>query len=80
MTSLNNAVKTADETRRAGRSQREAAVQSRGIVNYRLLDLLQAAAIILVTVKFEGVVTNDLQHWGFPVIERTNPPKNGDEE
>lgn len=79
MTALNNALQAAAAARQAGRNQREAAVQTRTAATSRLLDLLQAAAIIIVVTQFNGVVTNDLQHWGYNVIART-PASNGDTE
>lgn len=39
----------------------------------------EAAAIIIVVTQFNGVVTNDLQHWGYNVIART-PAPNGETE
>lgn len=71
MTALNSALQAAAAARQAGRNQREAAVQTRTAATTRLLDLLQAAAIIIVVTQFNGVVTNDLQHWGFQVVART---------
>jgi len=79
MTALNTALQAADQARKAGKNQREAAVQTRTAVANRLLDLLQAAALIIVVTQFEGIVTNDLQHWGFQVVARTTPG-NGDTE
>lgn len=71
MTALNSALQAAAAARQAGRNQREAAVQTRTAATSQLLDLLQAAAIIIVVTQFNGVVTNDLQHWGYNVIART---------
>lgn len=39
----------------------------------RLLDLLQAAAVVLVVMRFDGHVTEELTRWGFKVIEKTAP-------
>lgn len=74
MTALNTALQTADNARKAGKNQREAAVQTRTAIADRLLDLLQAAALILVVTRFAGVVTNDLQKWGFQVVARNPSP------
>ena len=74
MTALNTALQSADQARKAGKNQREAAVQTRTAVANRLLDLLQAAALVIVVTQFDGVVTNDLQHWGFQVVARTTTP------
>ncbi len=74
MTALNTTLKAADLARKAGKNQREAAVQTRTAVANRLLDLLQTAALVLVVTKFDGVVTNDLQQWGYQVVARTPGP------
>lgn len=70
MTALNNDLQAAAAARQAGRTQREAAVQTRTVATTRLLDLLQVAALIIVAIQFEGVVTNDLQYWGYEVVAR----------
>lgn len=57
--------------RATGRTTREINVQGRSAAVQRLLDLLQVACAILVAVKFNGVVTNDLQRWGFIVQAKT---------
>ena len=38
----------------------------------RLLDLLKAAAVIRLVADFNGVLTNELQLWGFQVNGRTS--------
>lgn len=79
MTALNTTLQAAKEERKAGSSQRQAAVEIRTAVTNRLLDLLQAAALILVVTQFDGSVTNQLESWGFHVVARTTPG-NGDTE
>ncbi|MBK9054237.1 MAG: hypothetical protein IPL78_25990 [Chloroflexi bacterium] len=79
MSTLATTLQAADAARKAGSSQRQAAVETRTAAANRLLDLLQAAALILVVTQFNGVVTNNLEQWGFQVVART-PPPNGDSE
>jgi FMN-dependent NADH-azoreductase len=76
MSTLATTLQTADAARKAGSSQRQAAVETRTAAANRLLDLLQAAALIIVVTQFNGVVTNNLQQWGFQVVTRT-PTANG---
>lgn len=75
MITLNTTLQTADAARKSSQNQREAAVQTRAAIVNRLLDLLQGAALVIVLTQFEGIVTNDLQQWGFQVTAR--PVKNG---
>jgi hypothetical protein len=64
---------TALATRTSGRNTREINVQSRSTAVQRLLDLLQVACAVLVVTRFNGLVTNDLQKWGFTVQAKTAP-------
>ncbi|HRQ37860.1 MAG TPA: hypothetical protein PLD25_08100 [Chloroflexota bacterium] len=68
MTAVLDNLQTAHAARTAGRNQREANVQARLTQVQRLLDLLQTAAIVLVATRYNGVVTNALQTWGYQVI------------
>ena len=65
-------IQTALLDRTEGRNTREINVQGRSAAVQRLLDLLQVACAVLVAVQFNGVVTNDLQNWGFTV--QAKPP------
>jgi hypothetical protein len=63
--------------RTAGRTRREMAVESRSAAATRLLDLLQAAAVVRVVNDYASRVTNDLQQWGYSISARTgagSPP------
>jgi hypothetical protein len=67
-------IQTALTARASGRIAREVSVRGRGSTTQRLLDLLQVAGAFLVAVKYNGIVTNDLQNWGFTVQAKTAPP------
>ena len=69
---LNTAIQTALVARETGRNTREVNVLGRSAAAQRLLDLLQVACAILVAVKTNGVVTNDLQNWGY-LVEAKKP-------
>lgn len=58
--------------RTGGRDQREMHVEARNTAVARLLDLLKAAAVIRLVADFNGVLTNELQLWGFEVNGRTS--------
>lgn len=75
MTALLDTLQTAHAARTTGRNQREANVQTRTTQAQRLLDLLQTAAIVLVATRYNGMVTNALQAWGYHVIA-ARPPRN----
>lgn len=79
MTTLATTLQAADAARKAGSSQRQAAVETRTAAADRLLDLLQTAALVITVTEYKGVVTNNLEQWGFQVVTRT-PPSNGDTE
>ena len=68
-----NLVKASLESRQTGRTQREVGTQTRGSAEERLGNLLQTAGLMLVTMYFDGVVTNDLQAWGFEVTAKAAP-------
>lgn len=68
MTALLTNLQTAHAARTTGRNQREANVQRRTTQAQRLLDLLQTAAIVLVATRYNGMVTNALQAWGYHII------------
>lgn len=65
--------------RSSGRDQREMHVQVRNTAVARLLDLLKVAAAVRVAVTHGGVITNELQLWGFQVTGRV-PSGNGTRE
>lgn len=77
MTDLNDTVQEVLATRKAGKDQRETAVQVRSENTELLNRLLQTAAIVLVGARYNGRVTNDLQQWGYDVVEDVAPTKNG---
>jgi hypothetical protein len=79
MTALNDALQVADAARKAGRDQREAAIETRMVMTKKLLTMLQAAAMTFVVSRFDGVVTNGLQKWGYEVVAY-NSTSNGDSE
>lgn len=61
-------IQTSMAQRTSGRDQREMNVQMRNTAVSRLLDLLKVAAAIRVAMLHGGLVTNDLQPWGFQVV------------
>ena len=79
MNTIAAALQAADAARKAGSSQRQAAVETRTAAADRLLDLLQTAALVITVTEYKGVVTNNLEQWGFQVVART-PASNGDTE
>ncbi|HRQ36695.1 MAG TPA: hypothetical protein PLD25_02135 [Chloroflexota bacterium] len=74
MTQLRNEIQAARAARTAGRNQREANVQVRTAETQRLLDLLQGAAVMMVLLRHNGIVTNDLQSWGYVITAVTPTP------
>lgn len=70
MAALHEALDAAAHARTRGRSQRKAAVETRNAAANHLLDLLQAAAVVLVMTRGNGAVTNELEQWGFLVVAR----------
>ncbi|NJN55109.1 MAG: hypothetical protein HC804_10325 [Anaerolineae bacterium] len=68
MSALNGVLQTAVNERTVGQNQRETNVQTRLSEIQQLLDLLQVAAMILVVTRYQGIVTNNLQFWGYEVI------------
>lgn len=79
MIPLATTLQAADAARKAGSSQRQAAVETRTAAADRLLDLLQTAALVIVVTQYNGMVSNHLEQWGFQVTARTTPG-NGDTE
>jgi hypothetical protein len=67
-------VTTSQTERLTGRNKREAGVQTRSEKVQMLLDLVQTAGLVLVMTQFQGVVTNDLQAWGFQVVAKSSKP------
>lgn len=73
------------EARSAGRTKREINVRARSEAGERGLRYAQAVAVSLTAVRFNGVVTNDLQEWGFDVTAAktggsSQPPAGGGAE
>lgn len=56
--------------RTSGKDQREINIQARNTAVSRLLDLLKLAAAVRVGVTYDGLITNELQLWGFGVYGR----------
>ena len=59
--------------RQAGRGQRESAIRERGEKAGRLWQLLQLAAAVRIIIHHNGVVTPDLQPWGYEVVDPSEP-------
>lgn len=86
LTALENLAQTIQnslEARRSGRDQREIGIKERAAAVSHLLDLLRAAAVVLVVTRFQSQVTNDLQLWGYEVTARSGskesaPPQQAD--
>ena len=73
------------EARGVGRTKREVNVKARSAAGERLLRYVQAMAVSLTAVRFNGVVTNELQEWGFDVVAAksagsSQPPAGGGAE
>jgi hypothetical protein len=66
--------------RASGRDQREMYVEVRNTAVSRLLDLLKLAAAVRVGVTYGGVLTNELQLWGFTVTGRVTNGNGSREE
>ena len=58
--------------RTSGQDQREMHVAVRNTAVSHLLDLLKLAAMVRVGITFGGVLTNELQLWGFTVTGRVS--------
>ena len=74
LTALATTVRQSQETRAGGRTRREMGVQARAAATARLLELLQAAAVVLVVTRYDQRVTNDLQQWGYEVVAKAGAP------
>jgi hypothetical protein len=59
--------------RTTGTGERGIGVKNRLASVARLLDLLQAAAVVLVVTRYDGGVTEELTRWGYKVVEKTAP-------
>ena len=79
MTAHHTAIQNAVTARDAAQSQREAAVEERGRQARKLLYLYQLAAGMRVMLTFNGLITNQLENWGYAVLELA-PPKEEEEE
>ena len=66
--------------RTSGRDQREVNVEVRNTAVARLLTLLKTAAMIRVMATFNGVLTNELQLWGFQVVARATNGSSSQED
>ncbi|HRQ38335.1 MAG TPA: hypothetical protein PLD25_10510 [Chloroflexota bacterium] len=74
MTQLRDDVQAARAARTSGKNQREFNVLTRTAETQRLLDLLQTAAVNMVVLRHNGVVSNALQSWGYVVTAVTPTP------
>lgn len=68
--------------RTSGQDQREVHVAARITAVTHLHNLLQLAAVLRAIITYGGVLTNELQLWGYPVASRTRngSTSNGREE
>ena len=66
-----NAIQTGLAERTSGRDQREVNVEVRNTAVAQLLTLLKVAAAVRVMATHNGMLTNELQLWGFQVVGRT---------
>jgi hypothetical protein len=66
--------------RTRGTGERGIGVKNRLASVARLLDLLQAAAVVLVVTRYNGGVTEELARWGYKVVEKTAAPAAAAEE
>jgi hypothetical protein len=73
MTELTAIITANLQTRNSGASQRSIGVENRSEAVSRLMDYLQLAAFALVALRFDRKVTNDLELWGFKVVEKSTP-------
>lgn len=58
--------------RTSGQDQREVHVELRNTAVSKLLNLLKIAAGVRVAITYNGVLTNELQLWGFSVLGRAS--------
>lgn len=72
---LHAEIQTALTTRISGRNTRETGVENLATAIYHLRGMLIGACISHVLFKYDGVVTNGLQKWGFTVVARTPTPE-----
>jgi len=77
MTAHNTAIQAAVTARDAAQAQREAAIDTRGREARKLLYLYQLACGMRVMLTYNGLITNDLENWGFQVVAPTAPPPDG---
>ena len=75
MQTLHTNIQDALRARNEGRNTREISVQGRTAATQELDSLLRIACAIIVTARYDGEITNELQHWGFNVVAR--PPSQG---
>lgn len=66
--------------RTSGRDQREVHVAVRDTAVTQLHNLLKIAAAVRVAITYNGVLTNDLQLWGYPVTGRASNGNGSREE
>ena len=74
MSALATTVQANREGRRSNQTQREISIQARVEAVTKLLGLLQAAALVLLTTRFESKVKTDLQAWGYDIALRVTTP------
>lgn len=79
MSALNTTLQTTLQARNAAQARREAAVDQRKRETRKLLYLAQLACGMRIMLTYNGLITNDLERWGIPVMEPPTPlPAPGD--
>lgn len=74
MAALAATVQANREGRRSSQTQREINVRARIAAVAKLLGLLQTAALVLLSTRFDGKVKTDLQAWGYDIVMHTTAP------
>ncbi len=69
MTNLNITLQEAAAAREIAQATREASTDTRGRESRKLLYLLQVACAERVLLTYNGLITNNLESWGFQVVE-----------
>ncbi|MFN8597773.1 MAG: hypothetical protein U0559_16520 [Anaerolineae bacterium] len=73
LTAIADILRQNQTARTAQTTRRQINVATRTAASQTLLDALQAAAAVLIVLRFGGKVTFDLQQWGYDVVAKTAP-------
>jgi hypothetical protein len=73
MTAIANILRQNQAVRTEQTNRRQINVATRTAAAQTLLDALQAAAAVLIVMRYNGQVTRDLQQWGYEVVAKGSP-------